>query len=501
MKTCKHFAFRIHLAIFSFFLLSTPLRAEYEFTPHPHNKPQFRDVDLALCCVFQNEAPWLKEWLEFHKLIGVKHFYLYNNLSSDNYLEVLQPYQDAGVVEIFDYPASPLGTGDQPKIYNHAVNLAKGHNDWLAIIDTDEFITPLITDDLVSYLKTIPNDVGGIEINWQCYGTSNIWSLMPGELLTEKLTLKAPADDPVNMWYKSIVRPQCVKQLESAHNCSYLDGYRYLRVTPCTTFGGPPTDESSVKEIRITHYLWRTKEYFYTVKVPRINRWNVNHFKVGSPIDYLPITNKIEDLSMKKYIPALKTIVFKNPYIHDNGYWLGQDSSLQHYYDPSLASALGDFFQKEKASSIADFGCGTGDYIWTLRKRGLTVEGYDGNPATPKLTNGAAEVVDLSQPVELKKRFDWIMSIEVGQQIPKEFQNNFLENIHKHCTKGVILSWAVKGQGGYGHLNQQNNEVIKKLMADYGFTNDLETENALRKSGSASWLKQTLMVFRKKSEK
>lgn len=474
------------------------LQADHPFIPNPDNKPQSRDCEIALACVFQNEASWLREWIEFHRIIGIEHFYLYNNLSTDHYLEILQPYLNSGVVEIFDYPASPLSTEDQPKIYTHAVSLAKGHNKWLALVDTDEFITPVAANDLVSYLETIPNDVGGIEISWQCYGTSNIWCLMPKELLIEKLTLKAPANDAVNMWYKSIVRPDCVAKVESAHNCSYSPGYRPERVTPCIAPGpAQPVNEASVKNIRINHYLWRTKEFFYTVKLPRIKRWDVNHFKIGSPIDYLSQTNQIEDNAINKYVPALRAALFKHADFHLNGYWLGKDSSLQHAFDLPLANFLSDFFVKENAGSIADFGCGTGEYLGAWRAKGLNCEGYDGNPLTSELTNGAGQVLDLSQPTDLKKHYDWVVSFEVGQQIPKKYEQNFIDNLVNHCDKGIILSWGVRGQEGECQVNQHDNHEIKKMMADRGFSNDVEAENAIRASTSLSWFKDSLMVFRK----
>ena len=33
---------------------------------------------VAVCAIFKNEGIFLKEWLEYHLLIGVEHFYLYN---------------------------------------------------------------------------------------------------------------------------------------------------------------------------------------------------------------------------------------------------------------------------------------------------------------------------------------------------------------------------------------------------------------------------------------
>lgn len=38
---------------------------------------------LAVCAIFKDEAAYLREWLDFHLLMGVEHFYLYDNGSSD----------------------------------------------------------------------------------------------------------------------------------------------------------------------------------------------------------------------------------------------------------------------------------------------------------------------------------------------------------------------------------------------------------------------------------
>ena len=38
-----------------------------------------RKYNVAICAIFKNEEPYIKEWIEFHKIVGVDHFYLYNN--------------------------------------------------------------------------------------------------------------------------------------------------------------------------------------------------------------------------------------------------------------------------------------------------------------------------------------------------------------------------------------------------------------------------------------
>ena len=59
---------------------------------------------LALCTIFQDEARYLREWIEFHRLQGVEHFFLYDNRSHDEPGRVLKPWLDAGVVTLRQWP-------------------------------------------------------------------------------------------------------------------------------------------------------------------------------------------------------------------------------------------------------------------------------------------------------------------------------------------------------------------------------------------------------------
>lgn len=194
---------------------------------------------------------------------------------------------------------------------------------------------------------------------------------------------------------------------------------------------------------------------------------------------------------------ALSLSCFADSKIHDHGYWIGTDIMDQHAFDRQLGNALVDFFKQEKAETIVDFGCGPGEYVKLLRENGLNCIGYDGNPETPEISGGVAEVIDLSIPINLEKRFDWVLSLEVGEHLPKKFEKIFVENLHKHNIRGIVLSWAVKGQGGFGHFNCQNNDYVKTMMAEYGYTNDVEAEEYLRKLSFLPWFKNTVMVFRR----
>jgi len=183
--------------------------------------------------------------------------------------------------------------------------------------------------------------------------------------------------------------------------------------------------------------------------------------------------------------------------IHEHGYWYGDGAAKEHRFDGRLAGALVTFFKSEGAKSIVDFGCGMADYVKVLQENQFECEGYDGHPDTPKLTQGRAKVQDLSKRFDLNKRFDWVLSLEVGEHIPFKYERIFIENLVRHNTKGIVLSWAERGQGGNGHFNERENWYIKKVLAKYGYTNDLTAENGLRAQTSLGWFKRTIMVFRK----
>lgn len=200
------------------------------------------------------------------------------------------------------------------------------------------------------------------------------------------------------------------------------------------------------------------------------------------------------------------------PRIDDHGFWHGEGADQQHAYDPGLGAGLVGFFENEAfdtvgagASSaksgvtVVDFGCGRGEYIKNLNKnaKNVTATGIDGNPSTPELTDGAGKVADLATKLDLGEARDWVMSIEVAEHLPPAFEASFLDNIHRHNKAGVVLSWAVPGQGGHGHFNEQPNEYVREKFRKMGYISDKGSEESLRNAAHFAYLKQTLMVFRR----
>ncbi len=143
---------------------------------------------------------------------------------------------------------------------------------------------------------------------------------------------------------------------------------------------------------------------------------------------------------------------------------------------------------------MADLGAGSGAYVAALNAAGIVCRGFDGNPKTADIPD--CEVADLSLPLDLGK-FDWVLSLEVGEHIPAEYESTFLHNLDRHNNEGIALSWAVPGRPGRGHVNCRDNGYIKARLADLGYSNDLAAESTLRNQSELWWFRNTLMVFRR----
>merc|ERR1711924_56131 len=87
----------------------------------------------------------------------------------------------------------------------------------------------------------------------------------------------------------------------------------------------------------------------------------------------------------------------------------------------------------------------------------------------------------------------------MGEHIPKQYERQFLDTITEKAAIGVVLSWAVPGQDGVGHVNCQTNDYVKGKMRERGFVFDVEATAAIRVAATAApWVKHTIMVFRRK---
>lgn len=246
----------------------TPSSAFVEDRPYQY--------EVSVCCIFQNESRFLKEWIDYHRLIGVDHFYMYDNQSTDQPLMVLAPYIDAGIVEYIYWDRS-YGFKEwwfvQRDAYINAVERASNVSKWLCIIDTDEFIVPIVDDDLKAFLKDY-EDFGGVCLNWVFYGTSGIQRIPEDQWMVSCLLQRAKLTYSENRTIKSIVQPKRVNPQDSffPHICSYRDPFYHVNPDKKRLKKVEKT-ELCIDRIRLHHYWGRDLDFLWQDKFPRNERW------------------------------------------------------------------------------------------------------------------------------------------------------------------------------------------------------------------------------------
>ena len=152
--------------------------------------------------------------------------------------------------------------------------------------------------------------------------------------------------------------------------------------------------------------------------------------------------------------------------------------------------------------SIIDIGAGIGQYGSFFQKVAPTIvwKGYDGAGNVEAFTQGKVKWIDVTDSDLDTIDFvaDWVISLEVGEHIPANKTESFLNLLHRHNKKGILLSWAIKGQGGHGHINEKNNDEVTNLVAAMGYYQNVWTKTFTidsRKVAQHWWFQNSFMVF------
>lgn len=125
--------------------------------------------NISISSCFKNEGPFLKEFIEYHLFIGFEHFYLYNNNSTDNYLEVLKPYIEKGIITLTDLEVVPV----QVPSYKHFNEHFRNETKWVCFIDLDEFVCLKRYENISDWIKRF-SKYPVVCIYWKYFGSSGL---------------------------------------------------------------------------------------------------------------------------------------------------------------------------------------------------------------------------------------------------------------------------------------------------------------------------------------
>lgn len=143
------------------------------------------------------------------------------------------------------------------------------------------------------------------------------------------------------------------------------------------------------------------------------------------------------------------------------------------YYDSKSAEMIVPILlQMFSPQNVLDVGCGIGSFVYNFKRCGLNdVLGIDGEHITPELFQGDFlnfKSFDLRKPINLKRKFDLVLSLEVAEHIDQGYSDQFVANLIKHGDV-IVFSAAIPGQGGNNHLNEQWQSYWSHKFKGFGY--------------------------------
>ena len=235
--------------------------------------------DLAVVAIFKDEGKYLREWLDYHLLAGVDHFYLYNNDSSDDYKEVLAPYVEKNLVTLINFPGKVM----QIPAYLDALERFRFFCRYMAFIDIDEFIFPQNNgsiSEVVDEILASDAQAQAVGISWHIFGSNGEVKADYSRGVLERFTRRArdkwedfmqlDSKDALrigNMYVKLIANPRSLKSMNGPHV-----GIHFGENYTVNEYGEKITDYANERisgdKIALNHYLLKSWEE-YSIKKAR----------------------------------------------------------------------------------------------------------------------------------------------------------------------------------------------------------------------------------------
>ena len=141
---------------------------ERDLLPYPVPAPEDRQ-GIAIATVMKDEEDFVEEWVDVHARLGVRHFYVYDNGSTDgtNARLLSGDYRDRVTI----IPWRSFHVSPQILAHNHALANFGAHYRWIGFFDVDEFVFPLTGSSLDEALAPY-EDLPVLALPWHMFGTS-----------------------------------------------------------------------------------------------------------------------------------------------------------------------------------------------------------------------------------------------------------------------------------------------------------------------------------------
>ncbi len=138
----------------------------------------------------------------------------------------------------------------------------------------------------------------------------------------------------------------------------------------------------------------------------------------------------------------------------------------------SARAVAGLLLAEMRIGSLLDVGAGHGAWAAEWLAAGVgDVVAVDGDYVRrDQLAIPAERFIahDLATPLDLRRRFDLVQSLEVAEHLPADKADLFVDNLVRHGDV-ILFSAAVPHQGGEHHVNEQPPEYWRTRFQERGY--------------------------------
>ena len=273
-------------------------------------------VYLTLGAVIRDQEHYVREWLAFHEIQGFERFVIVLHQCRDHTESEIRrlPFQDKIRIHRVVNDRQHV----QMSVYRWIVENYGDATEWLALLDSDEFLFGTKKDDFRCILADY-EEHDGLFAHWLEYGHNNIERRPEGPSI-EAFTTRAPDDAWINRSGKSIIRPAGLTRplapsdISARLDHSMLSPHFFRTRWPTVHEDGTPldlrhywyTERHSHEIVRCNHYRYRSKEDW----VARLIRGNGNDAGGAYESDWREFYEKgghaFEDLAACRFSERLK---------------------------------------------------------------------------------------------------------------------------------------------------------------------------------------------------
>ena len=326
------------------------------FKPHNNLSPKGEDLPLppydiaplrqlpkgssgnVIVGCMKNEAPYIVEWVAYHRAMGVDNFLIYTNGCEDGTSEILDRLQEMGVLQ---HRNNDDWKGNSPQ--QHALNQSLKepvimNAEWIIHIDVDEFMNVRCGNGTLQDLFDRVPEASNIAMTWRLFGSNGVTRLKD-DFVTQQFDSCAPkhCPKPHTVWgFKTMFKNIGAYQKISCHRPNKLEESHRDRVKWVNGSGRDMTSEAADNGwrnsrksigydlIQLNHYALRSAES-YLIKRQRGRALHVDR-SIGINYWIRMDWNDHRDVTVQRNLPRLQVEYDR----------LMQDDALRSWHEKGL---------------------------------------------------------------------------------------------------------------------------------------------------------------------